>query len=74
MNRLARSIGVSALAAALLATGAFEITAQTKRKPVIRKKAVAAKKPAKPAARLFTVSAGKRIRVRMNETVSSKTA
>ena len=74
MNRLARSIGVSALAAALLITGGFEVSAQTKRKPVIRKKAAAIKRPVKPAARLFTVAAGKRIRVRMNETINSKTA
>lgn len=47
------------------------VDAQTKKKPVIRKKAVV-KRP--PAPRLYTVAAGKRIRVRLNDELSSKTA
>lgn len=42
-----------------------DVSAQTKKKTV-------AKRP--PAPKLYTVAAGKRIRVRMNETLSSKTA
>lgn len=42
-----------------------DVSAQTKKKAV-------AKRP--PAPKLYTVAAGKRIRVRMNETLSSKTA
>lgn len=48
-----------------------ETSAQTKRRPVIRKKTVV-KKPVAP--KLYTVAAGKRIRVRLNEELSSKTA
>lgn len=48
-----------------------DVSAQTKRRPVIRKAA-----PVKraPAPKLYTVAAGKRIRVRMNEELTSKTA
>lgn len=74
MNKLAKMIGMSALAAAFVITGSSEISAQTKKKPVVRKKAAAVKRPVKPAARLYTVAAGKRIRVRMNETLNSKSA
>jgi hypothetical protein len=60
---------------ALLMAGSVDASAQAKKKPVIRKKATVAKRaPAKPAVPLFTVATGKRIRVRMNETLSSKTA
>ncbi len=47
-----------------------------RRKPVIRKTTVRKKTtvPARPVARLFTVASGERFRVRMNETISSKTA
>lgn len=58
---------VSMFAAGLVS----DVSAQTKKKPVIRKKTVAKKAP---APRLFTVATGKRIRVRMNEELSSKTA
>lgn len=48
-----------------------DVSAQTKRKPVIKKRTVV-KRP--PAPKLYTVAAGKRIRVRMNEELTSKTA
>src|SRR5215212_2454232 len=74
MRFLTRSLGISALTAAVIFGGILDASAQTKKRPVIRKKAPVARKPAVPAARLYTVPAGKRIRVRMNETLSSKTA
>lgn len=48
-----------------------DASAQTRKRPVIKKRTVV-KRP--PAPKLYTVEAGKRIRVRMNETLSSKTA
>lgn len=74
MNRLARILTVFAVMAAIAGAGVLDVSAQTKRKPVLRKKTTAVKRPVAPAARLYTVSTGKRIRVRMNETLSSKTA
>ncbi|MBL8123437.1 MAG: hypothetical protein KIT61_01805 [Pyrinomonadaceae bacterium] len=50
---------------------AVEVSAQTKKKPVIRKRTIV-KRP--PAPKLYTVAAGKRIRVRLNDELSSKTA
>lgn len=73
MKKLARYITASALAAVIVAAGSYDISAQTKRKPVLRKKSVAARR-AVPAVKLYSVASGKRIRVRMNETISSKTA
>ena len=65
-------ISILPLLAAIFATGlVVDASAQTRRKPVIRK---AAGKRAAPAPRLYSVAAGKRIRVRMNEELSSKTA
>lgn len=62
------------IAAIFMAAGTAEISAQTKKKPVLRKKTAVVKKPVVPAVKLYTVEAGKRIRVRMNESISSKTA
>lgn len=60
------------LAAAVFAGGlVMDASAQTKRRPVVRK-ATTVKRA--PAPRLYTVAAGKRIRVRMNEELTSKTA
>ncbi|HSU26032.1 MAG TPA: hypothetical protein VLI65_08630 [Pyrinomonadaceae bacterium] len=55
---------------------AADVSAQ-RRKPVIRKKTVVKRTTtvARPAApRLYTVASGKRLHVRMNETISSKSA
>ena len=72
MNRLLKlsilPVLVSVFAAGLVA----DASAQTrKRRPVIRK-ATTVKRVSAP--KLYTVAAGKRIRVRMNEELSSKTA
>jgi len=74
MKRLSTLIGAYALAFAFVTAGSFDISAQTKRKPVIRKKTTAVKRPVRPAVRLYTVPTGKRIRVRMNETLNSRSA
>jgi hypothetical protein len=50
-----------------------DIMAQTKRRPALRKRAPV-RKVVKPAARLYTVPSGERIRARMEGTISSKTA
>ena len=48
-----------------------DISAQTKRRPVVRKKTVT-KRVVTP--KFYTVTGGKRLHVRMNETISSKSA
>ena len=72
MKNLTKIATLAAFISAVIFAGAFDISAQAKKKPVIKKKVVTVRKPV--AAKLYTVSSGKRIRVRMNETVSSKTA
>jgi hypothetical protein len=56
--------------------GAVGGSAQVKKKPVLKKKVVVkrpvVKKPVAP--KLYTISAGTRLRVRMDQTISSKTA
>lgn len=60
--------------ALLLAIGSIDGLAQT-RKPVLKKRPVAKQPtPKKPAVPLFTVESGTTMRVRMNKTLSSKTA
>jgi LysM repeat protein len=66
MNRYSK-IGVIFSVFALLSALSFDVAAQTKR-PALRKGTTTRR------AQVFTVSAGKRIRVRMNDTISSKTA
>lgn len=66
---------LTAILAAFFVFGATGASAQ-KRKPVIRKKTTVVKKTtvAKPVVKLYTVQNGETFRVRMNETISSKTA
>lgn len=75
MRNFGKKISIAIFAVSLLAAGTVDISAQTRRtrarKPVLRK---TVRKPAVAAPRLYTVESGKRIRVRMNETISSKTA
>ena len=57
----------------ILALGLYGIvSAQTTRKPVVRKSTTV--KKTVPTPTLFRVNAGKKIRVRMNDTISSKTS
>ncbi len=71
MKRLARFAVFAALFSVFAVAAAIDVSAQTRKKPVIRR-ATVVKKPVGP--KLYTVAAGKRIRVRMNETISSKSA
>jgi hypothetical protein len=54
--------------------GAGSASAQVKRKPVLKKRPVARKVVAKPAIKYYSVPTGETINVKMNETLSSKTA
>ena len=53
-------------------SAAVDLSAQTRKKPVIRKRPVA--KKTVPAPRLYTVERSERLRARMNSTINSKTA
>lgn len=66
---------LAAFLTAFFVFGTIDGSAQ-KRRPVIRKKATAVRRtiPARPAAKLFTVQKGESFRVRMEETINSKTA
>jgi hypothetical protein len=74
MKRIFNFKSLTAILAMLLAFGTMDALAQRK-KPVIRKKTTTVRKtPVRPAASLYTVSTGTVFRVRMNNTLSSKTA
>lgn len=64
-----------AILAAFFVFGTVDGLAQ-KRRPVIRKKTTVVRKttPVRPTVQLYTVQRGESFRVRMNETISSKTA
>ena len=70
MKRLG-TISVFAVLLALVFSAA-DLSAQTRRRPVVRKKTTTVAR--KPVIRLYTVPRGERLRVRMNSTISSKTA
>lgn len=72
MNKLMK-LSILPLLATVFAAGlVVDASAQTKkRRPVVRKASVVKRAP---APRLYTVATGKRIRVRMNEDLTSKTA
>jgi len=75
MKRIFNVRNLTAILAMLLAFGAASEALAQRKKPVIRKKTTAVRKaPVKPAVRLYTVSTGTVFRVRMNNTLSSKTA
>ena len=66
-----------AILAMFFAFGSADVLAQrrtVKRKPVIRRTTVIRTTVARPVVRLFTVESGQKFRVRMNDTISSKTA
>jgi len=72
MKRLINIISMLAIIAATIGIGSATVFAQ-KKKPVLKRKPVAAKADV-PAEKLFSVAAGSTIRVRLNSTLSSKTA
>lgn len=72
MKKILNFAIMSTVLSAFLVSLAGDASAQTRRKrPVVRKAAVTKRAP---TPRLYTVAAGKRIRVRMNDELSSKTA
>lgn len=72
MKRLSKLWIFAVLISIVTLASAADASAQTRRKPVLKKKTVVRKTV--PAPRLYTVASGERIRVRMNSTISSKTA
>jgi hypothetical protein len=71
MKKLGR-ISIFAALVSVLAFTAVDLSAQTRKRPVVRKKTTAVKRA--PAVKLYTVPSGERLQVRMNDTITSKTA
>lgn len=71
MKRLSRISVFAVLLSFVALSTAVDLSAQTRRRPVIRKKTVT-KRVVAP--KLYTVARGETLRVRMNSTISSKTA
>jgi hypothetical protein len=72
MNRLTKFSILAVLLSFMTVSTAMDATAQVRKKPVIRKKAVV--KRTVPAVKLYTVDRSERLRARMNSTINSKTA
>lgn len=73
MNKINKFAILFTLFSFLTIASAVDLSAQTRRRPVLKRRAVV-KRPVVVAPRLFTVEPGKRFRARLNETLSSKTA
>jgi len=73
MKKILNFRSLTAMLVMLLAFSASETMAQRK-KPVIRKKTTVRKTVVRPTVKLYTVSSGTTFRVRMNNSISSKTA
>jgi hypothetical protein len=69
---------LTAIFAALFVFGATDSFAQTRRRPTIRRKTTVVRRTttvaARPVVKLYSVQTGEKFRVRMNETINSKTA
>jgi hypothetical protein len=75
MKKLINFAALTAVMAMVALAGVADVSGQTRRRPVIRKATVKKKTVVrKPAIPLYTVANGSIIRVRMNGTLSSKTA
>ncbi|MEO8042955.1 MAG: hypothetical protein ABI646_10120 [Acidobacteriota bacterium] len=72
MKRLGKISLLALLVSFVTMSAALDLSAQTRRRPVLRKKAVV--KRTIPAVKLYTVNSGERLRARMNSTINSKTA
>ena len=72
MKRLGKISLFAVLLSLVTLSAAIDLSAQTRRRPVLRKKAVV--KRTVPVVKLYSVARGERLRVRMNSTISSKTA
>ncbi|MBK7392595.1 MAG: hypothetical protein IPI64_04735 [Chloracidobacterium sp.] len=73
MKRIFNLKNIAAVMSLLMLLGVTGAVAQ-KKKPVLKKKPVVKKVVVKPAEPMFTVDSGTVMRVRMNSTISSKTA
>ncbi|MDQ6785282.1 MAG: hypothetical protein M3033_00485 [Acidobacteriota bacterium] len=67
---------LTTILAAFFVFGVVDTFAQTRRKPVLRRRTTTVRRRTviRPTVRLYTVENGQAIRVRMNETINSKTA
>ena len=75
MKNLLRFKILVAILALFTVFGGIDTLAQTRRRPVIRKKTVVRKATVvRPSVRYYTVASGNTLRVRMNNTLNSKTA
>jgi len=72
MKRLGKISLIAMLFSFVTMSAALDLSAQTRKRPVLRKKAVVRKTV--PAVKLYTVNSGERLRARMNSTINSKTA
>lgn len=71
MKRIVNTIAIAAILMTVFVVGVSSITAQ---KPVLKKKTTVKKVVTKPAEPVYAVETGTVMRVRMNGTISSKTA
>jgi hypothetical protein len=71
MKRIVNTIAIAAILMTVFVVGGSSITAQ---KPVLKKKTTVKKVVTKPAEPVYAVETGTVMRVRMNGTISSKTA
>lgn len=77
MKNLSNVKFLASMLAALFVFGTMDGYAQTRRKPVVRRKTTTVRRTtvaARPAVKLYSVQTGEKMRVRMNETLNSKTA
>jgi hypothetical protein len=72
MQKFGRISIIGVLMSLIAMSAALDVSAQTRKKPVLRKKAVVRRTV--PAPKLYTVNSGERLRARMNSTINSKTA
>ena len=72
MKRLSKISILAVLVSFVTLSASLDLTAQTRKRPVLRKKA--AVKRTVPAVKLYSVASGERLRARMNSTINSKTA
>lgn len=72
MKKLRNVSILTMLLSLIMVSAAVDLSAQTRRRPVLRKKPVARKTI--PVVKLYTVNSGERLRARMNSTINSKTA
>lgn len=72
MKRLSKISIFAMLISLVTLSAAIDLSAQARKRPVLRKKTVVRKTV--PAVKLYSVASGERMRARMNSTINSKTA